>query len=354
MTTEPKRNQIAAISVGDLNGIGLEVILKSLSDDRILEMITPVLFASQEVVKAKRKQLELSHMQLWNVGSMEKIKEGQVNLIDCWEEQPSVQAGVADPELAGFTLRSLDAACQAVEEGAADFLVTAPLDKSLVAQASEGFTGHTGYLETKLEGDALMILCSDQLRVALVTGHIPVSEVASSLSIEGIMNRLSQLNRSLKNDFGIQRPRIAVLGLNPHNGDKGVIGKEEQDIIQPAVERAFRQEILAFGPFSPDGFFGTQEYQKFDGVLAMYHDQGLIPFKMLGFETGVNFTAGLSLVRTSPDHGTAFDIAAAHTADHGSFREALYLGRQIAMHRKLEEQIRSNPLQASKRSTRDS
>lgn len=352
--SEENRKPVVAISVGDLNGIGLEVVLKSLADDRILELFTPAIFASLRVVKFHRKQLKLSDV-IFNVAkTTEEIKEGKINLVNCWQEDPRINFGKSDNDMGKYALLSLDAACKAVEDGHADFLVTAPLDKSIVASGEEGFTGHTGYIGDRFEGEPLMILCSDDLRVALVTGHIPIKDVSAALSIDLIMNRLSQLNKALKNDFGIEKPRIAVLGLNPHNGDDGVIGQEEKEIIQPAVQRAFGQEILAFGPYSPDGFFGTQEFQKFDGVLAMYHDQGLIPFKMLGFEKGVNFTAGLNMVRTSPDHGTAFDIAGQNKADHRSFLEAVYLGRDVVMQRKIEEKIQENPLKFSKKSGRDS
>jgi 4-hydroxythreonine-4-phosphate dehydrogenase len=344
----------AGISIGDPNGIGLEIILKTLSDDRILEMITPVIFASARLIKMYKEQLQLNEVNVFVAKSLELIKDSKINLIPTWEEEAPVQAGKSDPAVSIYALKSLDAACNALEVKAIDYLVTGPIDKSLIAKEREGFTGHTGYLGEKFEGDPLMILCSDELRVALVTGHIPLAQVSSQLSIDSIMAKLAQLNRSLEQDFGIGKPRIAVLGLNPHNGDHGLIGKEEIEIVGPAVERAFGQEILAFGPYSPDGFFGAHEYKNFDAVLALYHDQGLIPFKMLGFEKGVNFTAGLSIVRTSPDHGTAFDIADKYIADPDSFREALFMGREIVLQRQLEAEISENPLPFGKRSGRDS
>lgn len=353
MSSENERRPIAGISVGDLNGIGMEIILKSLEDDRILDLMTPVLFGSARAMNFYKKQLALPDYNSFVAKQLDKIKVGVVNLFPCWEEQVNIEPGKPDAGMATYALNSLDMGCKALEEKAIDFLVTAPIDKALIASAHEGFTGHTGYLAERFEGDALMILCAEEFRVALVTGHIPLAEVASTLTIEGIMQKLSQLNRSLRLDFGVQKPRIAVLGLNPHNGDQGLIGREEIEIIQPAVERAFGQEILAFGPYSPDGFFGSGQYRDFDAVLAMYHDQGLIPFKMMGMEHGVNFTAGLSIVRTSPDHGTAFDIAGKGGADERSFREALYLGREIFMKRRVHESVAENPLSFSKRSGRD-
>ena len=343
----------AGIAVGDLNGIGMEVILKSLADDRILELLTPVIFGSARSMNYFKKLLRLPDYHSFVPKSLDKIKPGSVNLFPCWEEEVTIKPGVPDQSTAAYALKSLEAGCQALEESTIDFLVTAPIDKALIAASVEGFTGHTGYLADRFQGESLMILCADELRVALVTGHIPLADVSSKLSIELIMQRLGQLNRSLRMDFGLQKPKIAVLGLNPHNGDQGLIGKEEIEIIQPAVERAFGQEILAFGPYSPDGFFGSGQYKDFDAVLAMYHDQGLIPFKMMGMENGVNFTAGLSVVRTSPDHGTAFDIAGKGMADERSFREALFLGREVVMNRKVNAEMSENPLPISKRSGRD-
>jgi 4-hydroxythreonine-4-phosphate dehydrogenase len=354
MSKADNRHCFAGISIGDPNGVGMEVILKSLADDRLLEIMTPVVFVSARMTKYWLKELELTEPSVFVAKAFDQFKPGVINLFPAWQEEFNIQPGTMDAAAGALAMQSLQVACDALEQGAIDFLVTAPLDKSLVAKTHDGFTGHTGFLGQRFEGQPLMILCSEDLRVALVTGHVPLAEVSKKLSIELIMQRMAQLNKSLKNDFGIQKPRIAVLGLNPHNGDDGLMGSEEKEVIRPAVERAFGQEILAFGPYSPDGFFGSHAYREFDAVLAMYHDQGLIPFKMLGFEKGVNFTAGLSIVRTSPDHGTAFDIAGQNKADESSFREALYMGREVVLNRRIQEDISANPLAFGKRSARDS
>lgn len=323
------------ITQGDINGISYEVILKTLEDNRILEFCTPIIYGSPKVAAYHRKVLDLNQ-NLNLVNSAADASDKHVNIINCNSDEVKV-------ELSQCTQTAGEAAFQAIEKATADLkngdidaIVTAPINKKNIQSAQFTFPGHTEYFEQTFgkKGDALMLLVSDRLRVAVATGHVPVAKVSQSLSKELILNKIKILNKTLKQDFKINRPRIAVLGLNPHSGDQGVIGTEEQDFIKPAITEALENEIICVGPLPSDGFFGSDEFTKYDAILAMYHDQGLIPFKLLSMDSGVNFTAGLSIVRTSPDHGTAYDIAGKNIASENSFRQALYTAINIVKNRK--------------------
>ncbi|MHC2993138.1 4-hydroxythreonine-4-phosphate dehydrogenase [Pontibacter sp. HJ8] len=326
------------ISIGDTNGIGPEVIVKTLSDQRILNYCTPVIYASAALINKVRKALSAEHFQYQQVQTALDLAPKKVNLINCWEEDIAVEPGTPKPESGKASLDSLLAACKDLKAGMLDGLVTAPIDKDNIQADAFKFPGHTEFLTSYFDApESLMLLVSDVLRVATVTGHIPVKEVAGRLSYDLIIRKITILQESLRRDFGIQKPRIAVLGLNPHAGEKGLLGNEETDIIRPAVMHLKERGHLVFGPYPADGFFGMRQYKQFDAVLSMYHDQGLIPFKTLAMESGVNYTAGLPIVRTSPDHGTAYDIAGKHIADESSFREAMFLACDIIKMRLAEQ-----------------
>lgn len=326
------------ISIGDTNGIGPEIIVKTLSDQRILNFCTPVIYGSAAVINQVRKALSAEHFHYQQVGSAQELIPRKVNLINCWEADIAVEPGTPKPESGKASLDSLLAASRDLKAGLLDGLVTAPIDKDNIQSEEFQFPGHTEFLTSYFDAaDSLMLLVSDDLRVATVTGHIPVKDVASKLNFDLIIRKITILQESLRKDFGILKPRIAVLGLNPHAGEKGLLGTEELEIIRPAVLHLKDKGHLVFGPYPADGFFGMRMYKQFDAVLSMYHDQGLIPFKALAMETGVNYTAGLPIVRTSPDHGTAYDIAGKHTADETSFREALFLACDIIKKRQTEQ-----------------
>ncbi len=339
-----------AISCGDLNGIGLEVVMKTFMDNRMLLSCTPLIYVSSKVLSHHRKVLGLNEFNFTTVRSAKEALPRKVNVVNCWEEDVPLQLGQAT-ELSGkYALRSLDAALKDVTEKFADVLVTAPVNKNNIPKDAQGnvFTGHTGYIARMLNvTDELMVMVSDSLKVALVSGHIPVKNVTENLSFETVCKRIRKINQTLIRDFGITKPRIAVLGINPHSGDGGLLGDEEQKIITPAVKKMFDDGIYCFGPYPADGFFGSGGFRRFDAVLAMYHDQGLIPFKALTFESGVNFTAGLPIVRTSPDHGTAYDIAGRNKASESSFRQAVYLACDIFDKRREYEEISANPLKVA-------
>lgn len=332
------------ITQGDTNGVGWEVILRSLADQRITELFTPVVYGSLKAAKAYMAMLNREDygVQFNVVASADDARAGKVNLVDTGDAEP--KPGVASAEGGKAAVVALERAVADLKEGAIDAMVTAPIDKETAQSESFGFTGHTEFMAAHLEGEPMMIMCSDRLRVGLVTIHIPVAEVSRNISKEKILHSLSTLRQSLKEDFGIVEPRIAVLALNPHAGEGGLLGEEEQQIIKPAIEEAFSEGVLAFGPFPADGLFGGGGYAKYDAILAMYHDQGLTPFKTLSPE-GVNFTAGLSAVRTSPDHGTAYDIAGKGVADAQSMRNAIYTAIDIVRNREEWSEWTVNPLQ---------
>ncbi len=322
------------ITHGDINGIGYEVILKTLEDNRLTELCTLIVYGSPKVAAYHRKLIN-TNINLNLISQPADANPSRVNIINCCGDEVKVDLGKSTPAAGEASFAALERATQDLKEGEIDALLTAPINKNNIQSAQFTFPGHTEYLEQLFgkEGDALMILANDTLRVAVVTGHVPISKVAGLLSIEKITTKLEQFHTSLQQDFGISKPRIAVLGLNPHAGDGGVLGSEEQEIIQPAIEQMRNKGIICFGPLPADGFFGSEHYTHYDGILAMYHDQGLIPFKTLAMENGVNFTAGLPIVRTSPDHGTAYDKAGKNQANPTSLRQALYMAIDIVKQR---------------------
>lgn len=334
------------ITQGDINGIGYEVILKTFADTRVAELCIPVIYGSAKVAAYHRKVLELPAVNMNMIARAEEAGPNRVNLINCMSDDVKVELSHSTQAAGDAAFRSLEAAVADLKRGAIDVLVTAPINKHNIQNPNFHFPGHTEYLEQSCgEGKkALMILNSGSTRIALVTGHVPVAEVPALLTVPGIVEKLTIFNHSLKQDFGIVKPRIAVLALNPHAGDEGLIGKEEQEIIIPAIQEAEKKGISVFGPYPADGFFGSQTMSLFDGVLAMYHDQGLAPFKALYMEAGVNYTAGLPYVRTSPDHGTAYDIAGKNLASEESFRQALYEALDIYRNRQRYQEANARPL----------
>ena len=344
----PENKFKIGITQGDTNGIGWEIILKALADPRMTELFTPVVYGSPKAAAYYRNTVaEIEAFSFNPVASAAEARRGKANLVACGETA-DIAPGKPTPEAGRAAVEALCAAIRDLKAGHLDALVTAPFDKETVQADDFRYTGHTEYLAAELEGEAMMILCSDVLRVGLVTKHIPVSEIARNITKERIVRDLGTLRRALIEDFGIVEPRIAVMALNPHAGDGGLLGREEQEIIRPAIVEAFSKGVLAFGPFAADGLFAGGGYAKYDGILAMYHDQGLAPFKSLSPD-GVNFTAGLSAVRTSPDHGTAFDIAGKDKADPQSMRNAIYAAIDIAEHRRAWAEWTRNPLQRAER-----
>jgi len=335
------------ITSGDFNGIGYEVILKTLTDSRVYEHFTPVIYGSARATAYYKKGIE-AQMSMNVVASAREISHKRINVVNCIDEEVKIEPGISNPVAGDFAFRALECATEDLKNGLIHALVTAPINKETIHSEKFRFPGHTEYLAQKFDnaGKTLMLLISNELRVAVATGHIPLKNVADKLSTDFILKKLTVLNHSLIQDFRISKPRIAVLGLNPHAGDNGVIGTEEREIIIPAMKTAESQDILCFGPFSADGFFGTENYKKYDAILAMYHDQGLVPFKTLAMQSGVNFTAGLSVVRTSPAHGTAYDIAGKNTADENSFRQALFTAFDIFNNRQWYKEISENPLKS--------
>ena len=344
----PENKFKIGITQGDTNGIGWEIILKALADPRMTELFTPVVYGSPKAAAYYRNTVaEIEAFSFNPVASAAEARRGKANLVACGETA-DIAPGKPTPEAGRAAVEALCAAMRDLKAGHLDALVTAPFDKETVQADDFRYTGHTEYLAAELEGEAMMILCSDVLRVGLVTKHIPVSEIARNITKERIVRDLGTLRRALIEDFGIVEPRIAVMALNPHAGDGGLLGREEQEIIRPAIVEAFSKGVLAFGPFAADGLFAGGGYAKYDGILAMDHDQGLAPFKSLSPD-GVNFTAGLSAVRTSPDHGTAFDIAGKDKADPQSMRNAIYAAIDIAEHRRAWAEWTRNPLQRAER-----
>ncbi len=354
MSNEQEGGIKVGITCGDVNGIGLEIIMKTFLDNRMHQICTPVIYAGQKLVSLQRKLLNLNEFNYQTIRNSNEIILRKNNVASCWEDEIPVEWGMAT-ELSGrYALRSLEAATKDLADKKIDVLVTAPINKHNIQSSEFQFKGHTEYLAAKFnEQKYLMMLVSDSLRVAVATGHVPVQEVSKHINIETILARLKMMNQTLKRDFGVRKPRIAVLGLNPHAGDNGLIGKEEQELIIPAIKKANDENVFCFGPYSGDGFFGAGSYKKFDAVLAMYHDQGLIPFKSISFSSGVNFTAGLSVIRTSPDHGTAYDIAGKGQASEESLREAIYTAVDILRKREDYDEINAKPLEFSKHHGRE-
>ncbi|WP_448701020.1 4-hydroxythreonine-4-phosphate dehydrogenase PdxA [Mucilaginibacter sp. AW1-3] len=333
------------ISIGDVNGIGLEVIIKTLADSRILNYCTPIVYGHTKVASFHRKALNITDFQFNVITEAAQANAKRANMINCWEEDVKIEMGQSTETGGKYAFKSLEHAVNDLVAGSIDALVTAPINKHNIQSDAFNFAGHTEYLQERAGAtDSLMFLVSDDLRVGVVTGHIPVNDIPQKVTQDSIISKLKLMNESLKKDFWIRKPKIAVLGLNPHAGDNGLIGGEEIATIIPAIEQAKAAGILAMGPYAADGFFANGAYKQFDAVLAMYHDQGLIPFKQISFESGVNFTAGLNIVRTSPDHGTAYDIAGKDQASETSFREALFAAIHIVKNRKESAELAENPL----------
>ena len=334
-----------AITHGDTNGVGYEVILKAFDDPQMLELCTPIIYGSPKVAAYHRKVLNLQ-TNFTIIEKAEEAKEGKLNLLTTFDDEVKIELGTPAKEAGEAALAALDRAMTDYRSGLYDVIVTAPINKKTIQSDLFHFCGHTEYIESCV-GDgnkALMILMNDVLKVALVTTHLPIKDVASAITKEAIVEKAILLNNSLKRDFGLTRPRIAVLALNPHAGDDGLLGKEENEVIMPAIAELESKGVMAFGPYAADGFFGSGNYRHYDAVLAMYHDQGLAPFKTLAQENGVNYTAGLPIVRTSPDHGTAYDIAGKGVADAQSFREAIYAAIDIYRNRKNYDEAGAHPL----------
>ncbi len=341
-------NIIVGISIGDLNGIGSEVILKTFEDSRMLELCTPVIFANVKIVSFVKRTFE-STVQLHGIDRLDQIVLGKINVFNVWKESVEINLGVNDDKVGEYAIKSFVTATKALKEGVIDVLVTAPINKYNIQSETFKFPGHTDYLDQELDGNALMLMVQDNLRVGLLTDHVPLSEVASHITEELIIRKIETIKQSLIQDFSINKPKIAVLGLNPHCGDGGVIGGEEDVILKPTLKKIFEKGTMVFGPFAADGFFGSNQYEKYDAVIATYHDQGLIPFKTLSFGKGVNYTAGLSKIRTSPDHGTAYDIAGKGIADYNSFKEAVYLAIDIYNSRSQYAEISLKPLKTKEK-----
>ncbi len=335
------------ISVGDINGIGIEIILKTFEDIRMLEICTPIIFASNKTVSVHKKELNI-HTQIHGIENVKKALNNKVNLVNVWKENVTINFGKETEEGGEFAFLSLQAAVESLKNNDIDILITAPINKHNIQSDSFNFKGHTEFLEANLEGESLMILMTDEIKIGLITGHIPVQKIAETITPELILKKVDLLYNSLIQDFGISKPKIAVLGLNPHCGDSGVIGSEDDEIVRPTLEKIQAEGKLVYGPYASDSFFGSESYKKFDGILAMYHDQGLAPFKTLSFGNGVNFTAGLNEIRTSPDHGTAYEIAGKGVANHNSFKQAIYTALDIYKSRKEYKELVQNKLATRK------
>ncbi len=337
------------ITIGDVNGIGPELIIKTFADNRMHQVCTPVIYGSTKAISFHKKLLNNTEFNFTTIKNISELNHKRTNLVNCWEEEIKIEPGQPTATGGKYAFVALQVACKDLADGNIDVLVTAPIDKKTMQQDGFRFPGHTEFLAQQFNSpEHLMMLVSDRLRIATVTGHVPVKQVAAELTKEKIISKIKVMHQSLKRDFGIRKPRIAVLGLNPHSGDSGLIGTEELEIISPAIQAAFEQNILVYGPYPADGFFGAAKFTGFDGILAMYHDQGLVPFKSLSFDSGVNYTAGLPIVRTSPDHGTGYDIAGKNVASEDSFRSSIYLACDIFNNRITHDEVTANPLRYSK------
>ncbi|MFZ5554523.1 MAG: 4-hydroxythreonine-4-phosphate dehydrogenase PdxA [Bacteroidota bacterium] len=334
------------VSIGDINGIGMEVIIKTFADNRVLQDVTPVVYGSSKIASYYKKNLNLNEFNFHLIRDSAEAQPKKANLVACWEEEVIVNMGQANETGGKYALRSLEAACKDLAAGKIDVLVTAPLNKNMMQSERFKFPGHTEYLAnlSNVE-EALMMMVGGNLRVGVVTGHIPLSAVSQKITKDRVLKYIRLMNQSLIRDFGVRKPKIAVLGVNPHAGENGLLGEEDRNHIEPAVKQAKQENIVAIGPYAADGLFGSGNFKNFDGILAMYHDQGLAPFKALSFDEGVNFTAGLPVVRTSPDHGTGYDLCGKNIASEASFRNAVYLAKEIFLARKFHKEINANPLQ---------
>ena len=336
------------ITQGDPNGIGLEVIIKTFLDPQMSEICTPVLFGSQKTFSHHRKAMNVE-MRFNPIRSAEQALPRQFNIVNAYEEDIQIEFGMSTQTAGKYALKSIELACEALEQKKIDVLVTAPINKHNIQSEQFQFKGHTDYLEARFKSEAFMLMCSDNFRVGVVTGHVPLANVSAIINQDKIVQKIKIISTSLIEDFGIRKPKIAVLGLNPHAGDNGIIGNEEQIVIAPAIAKAKSEGVFVQGPYSADGFFGSMMQNKFDAVLAMYHDQGLVPFKVLAFDLGVNYTAGLPIIRTSPDHGVGYDIAGQNKASEESFRSAVYLACDIFRTRNGWKEMTANPLKSHSR-----
>ncbi|MBW1298976.1 4-hydroxythreonine-4-phosphate dehydrogenase PdxA [Aquimarina litoralis] len=336
------------ISIGDLNGIGSEVILKTFEDSRMLDFCTPVIFASVKILSFLKKQYKIN-TNLHGIDKTSQILDGKINVLNVWKEGVDINFGKEDEKVGAYAIKSLKAATQALKNDEIDVLVTAPINKHSIQSEDFNFPGHTDYLNQELEGNSLMFMITDTLKVGLLTDHVAVKDIADTITPELIEQKVDTIYNALRQDFGISKPKIAVLGINPHSGDNGVIGKEDDEILKPTIQKINETGKLVYGPYAADSFFGSNNYKTFDAIVASYHDQGLIPFKTLSFGKGVNYTAGLDKVRTSPDHGTAFEIAGKNKADNGSFKEAVFSALKIYKNRKEYKELTKNPLKKQPR-----
>lgn len=342
------------ISHGDFNGISYEIIMKALMDKRTLELFTPILYGSSKIASYYRKTLDLNDVNFNLIKKADYANSKRVNIINCFNEEVKIEIGQSSQEAGEMAFLALEKSIEDLKWGKIDVLVTAPFNKKNIQSDKFNFAGHTDYLASKFDtDDHLMLMVNRELRIGILTGHIPLSQVSGQITTDLILKKIRVMNHSLLADFKIGKPKIAVLGLNPHAGDEGLIGNEEQEVIAPAIQQARDEGLLAFGPFAADGFFGSANYRNFDGILAMYHDQGMLPFKTFSFESGVNFTAGLPIVRTSPAHGTAYDIAGKNIASPDSLRQAIYLAIDVHRNRKEYEELHKNPLTPDRADTRD-
>lgn len=339
---------VVGISVGDLNGIGPEVVLKTFADNRMFDFCTPVVFASVKTMSYLKKSYGLD-IGLHGIDHIKDILHKKINVLNVWKEPVSISFGTEEPEIGAYAIKSLEAAVSALKNSEIDVLVTAPINKSNVQSESFAFPGHTDYLSKELEGDSMMLMISNDLKVGLLTDHVAVKDIADTITRELIEKKIRIIHKTLIEDFGIVRPKIAVLGINPHTGDHGVIGNEDDTIMRPTLDNLRNNGKLVMGPYAADSFFGSGNYKHFDAIVASYHDQGLIPFKTLAFGKGVNYTAGLERIRTSPDHGTAFDIAGKNKADADSFKEAVFQALHIYKKRMEFREFSENPLETNRR-----
>ena len=336
------------ISIGDLNGIGGELIIKTFNDQRMLELCTPIIYASVKTFSFLKKHFK-SNLQFNGIPNASQVVHGKINVVNVWKEEVVINFGKEDSTIGDFAVRSLQAAVHDLKKEIIDVLVTAPINKHNIQSERFQFPGHTDYLAQELEGDSLMFMVSNTLKVGLLTDHVPVSEVSQHINEELITKKIQLIYDSLIHDFNIQTPRIAVLGINPHTGDNGVIGSEDDDVLRPVLEQIRQTDKLVYGPYAADSFFGSKNHENFDAIVASYHDQGLIPFKTLAFGSGVNYTAGLNRVRTSPDHGTAYEIAGKGIANTESFQEAIFTGIEIFRNRQMNAVLSANPLKKQPR-----
>jgi len=339
------RKTVIGISHGDINGISYEVILKSLEDSRILELCTPVIYGSPKVAAYHKKALNMEEMNLNSIRKAEEAHDKRINIINCIDDNIRVELGKSSRQAGDSSFEALKLSVSDLKNETIDALVTGPINKQNIQSENFRYSGHTEYLMDIFEvDDVLMLMVSQYMKIGVVAGHVPVAQLSSFITKERVLSKIRLLNQSLQKDFNISKPKIAVLGLNPHAGDEGLLGDEEQNVILPAMEEAKKHNTLVFGPFPADGFFGSGTYAKYDGVLAMYHDQGLIPFKTISRDEGVNYTAGLPVVRTSPAHGTAYELAGKDEASFASFRNAIYLASDIIRNRNFYDEINANPL----------